>query len=132
MAALLFAPLESSVSSSFWTELARLKLDELRLSELPLDVAGAFAAPCSRAQTQKCCSRGCCAGFLSAASRAELASPLHVEAASLQPVRRLLTRLRRTADSEPLPRCAGAKQAAQRQSLSSPWHARLRQHSRHF
>ena len=44
MASLLFSPLESSVSSSFWTELARLKLDELRLSELPLDIVGASAA----------------------------------------------------------------------------------------
>ena len=44
MASLLFSPLESSVSSSFWTELARLKLDELRLSELPLEVFGASAA----------------------------------------------------------------------------------------
>ena len=43
MASLLFSPLESSVSSSFWTELARLKLDELRLSELPLDIIGASA-----------------------------------------------------------------------------------------
>ena len=44
MASLLFSPLESSVSSSFWTELARLKLDEMRLSELPRGVVGASSA----------------------------------------------------------------------------------------
>jgi hypothetical protein len=106
MASLLFAPLESSVSSSFWTELARLKLDELRLSERPLDVVGASAARVffSRAAARSprhvgAADTACCAGFLSSASRAELASPLHVEAASLQPVRHVLTSVRCTADS---------------------------------
>lgn len=40
-ARLLFASLESSVTTSFWTTLAQAKLDRLHLSEAPLDVVGA-------------------------------------------------------------------------------------------
>jgi hypothetical protein len=43
-ALLQFQPLESSVATSFWTQLAQSKLETLRLSEEPLDIAGAGPA----------------------------------------------------------------------------------------
>ena len=46
MSSLLHAPLESSVDVSFWTELARMKLEELQLSEAPLHLWG-FLSPSS-------------------------------------------------------------------------------------
>ena len=46
MPALLHAPLQSAVDVSFWTELARLKLEELKLSEEPLPIDG-FLSPSS-------------------------------------------------------------------------------------
>ncbi len=55
-----YAPLESSVDASFWTELARLKLEEYKLSEVPRAIYG----------------------FLSLA-RHDVASPLQLNSASL-------------------------------------------------
>jgi hypothetical protein len=39
-APLRFAALESSVATSFWTELAQAKLERLRLSEAPVELCG--------------------------------------------------------------------------------------------
>jgi hypothetical protein len=41
---LLHAPLESAVDVSFWTELARMKLEKLQLSEAPLHLRGFLSA----------------------------------------------------------------------------------------
>ena len=60
MSLLQYAPMESSVDASFWTELARLKLEELGLSTAPRSITG----------------------FLSLA-RSNVASPLQLTSASL-------------------------------------------------
>lgn len=121
MASLQFAPLESSVSSSFWSALARLKLDELRLSERPLDVVGASAALLCRTLLKQRCR----VPVGSKSSRGRVSAAL----GGCQPAAGTSLVAACACAAASLTRCAGGQQAAQCQWLSCPRHAARREHA---